>query len=250
MKEVTELLNSNWFVGIMTGIISGIVVYFITSYIIENRNKIEKKKRIAIANDAVLTSLRPHIANSGLPSLSQLEAIISSIARQYEVNTEDMNSPKMFCEDLVVEFVGNVYIPTGLKQESIEKLLDFIELANMNSANGTASTHKANSTTKIEKASFVAGLLSTTISLVSGIIANWIEEGNFNLIAALISISALALSFIAYIVTIKKARRDDHLIKTLSSLKMHDLRLQNHGTSFHTLYDREFPFVDYFDGGE
>lgn len=250
MKAFTELLNSNWFVGIMTGIISGIVVYFITSYIIENRKKIEKKKRIAIANDAVLTSLRPHIAHSGLPSLSQLEAIISSIARQYEVNTEDMNSPKMFCEDLVVEFVSNVYIPTELKQERIEKLLDFIELSNMNSANDIVSTHEDHSSAKIEKASFVTGLLSTTISLVSGIIANWLGEGNFNQIAALISIGALVLSLIACIVTIKKTRRDDHFIKTLNSLKINNLRLQNHGTGFHTLYDREFTFVDYFDDGE
>ena len=65
MKNFTWLLNSSWFVGIITGIISGIIVYFITSYIIENKKKIEKKKRIAIANDAVLSLLRPHIANSG-----------------------------------------------------------------------------------------------------------------------------------------------------------------------------------------
>lgn len=67
MRNFDWLITNNWFIGIITGVISGILLELISNYVLENRKKIEKKKRIAVANDAVLTLLRPHIANSGLP---------------------------------------------------------------------------------------------------------------------------------------------------------------------------------------
>lgn len=251
MNDFAWLLSSSWFVGIITGIISGIIVYFITSYILENRKKRERKKRIAIANDAVLSLLKPHIANSGLPTIAQLEAIISSIARQYDVDSQDMNSSKMFCEDLVVEFVGNVYIPTDLKLERIEKLLDFIELSSMNAANeSNATVQSVRPNPKVQIVGILAGLLCTTVALACGVVASWQDKEYFNLIVVIISISVLILSLMVYILAIKKSHRDDQLIRRLNSAKYRELKLQNHGTNFHTLYDHKFMFVDYFDDGE
>lgn len=251
MKNFTWLLNSSWFVGIITGIISGIIVYFITSYIIENKKKIEKKKRIAIANDAVLSLLRPHIANSGLPSLPQLEAIVASIARQYEVNASEMNSPKMFCEDLVVEFVGNVYIPAELKLERIKKLLEFIELVNIhanNTSNISEQVQQANS--KIKRAGIIAGVFSTTIALLAGIIASGLGMKYFNLIMMLFSICALILSLIIFIYTKRKSHKEELFVRTLNSSRYNNIMLQNCGTSLCEPYSHDFSFIDYFDDGE
>lgn len=251
MNDFTWLFNSSWFVGIITGIISGIVVYFITSFVLENKKKSERKKRIAIANDAVLSLLRPYIANSGLPTIAQLEAIISSIARQYDVDCRNMNSPIMFCEDFVVEFVGNDYIPRDLKLERIEKLLDFIELSKLNATNKSNTTNQnVRSNTKVQIVGIIAGLLSTTVTLACGIIASWQDKGYFNLIVVVISICMLVVSLIVYILGIKELRKDDRFIRSLNSAKYGEFRLQNHGTNFHTLYDHEFTFIDYFDEGE
>ena len=251
MRNFDWLITNNWFIGIITGVISGILLELISNYVLENRKKIEKKKRIAVANDAVLTLLRPHIANSGLPSMPQLEAIISSISRQHEVNAGELNSPKMICEDLIVEFIGNVYIPADLKMERIKKLLEFIELSNIHSCTTTNSTVQSpNITTKIKKVGIFACEFASAITIFSGIIASWLGTNYFNLIAVIISICSLFVSLVAYVLTKTKSRKKERFIKTLNSSRFKELKVMNCGTSLQEPYIHGFNFFDYFDEGE
>lgn len=116
-------MHNAWVIGIVGGIISGIIVYYITIYVLDRKKKSDHKRDITYANNAVLDILRPYIANSGLPSKKELEVIINSISRHYGVKNDEMYSITSFYEDLVLEFIGNMYIPNEMKKENIEKLL-------------------------------------------------------------------------------------------------------------------------------
>lgn len=63
-----------------------------------------------------------------MPNKKELEAIINSILRQYGVKHDEMHSIYIFYEDLVLEFIGNLYIPDEVKKKNIEKLLENIDI--------------------------------------------------------------------------------------------------------------------------
>lgn len=69
--NLLNLLENNWFVGIttgiITGIISGILVFFITKWFMDRKGTAEHLKQIKDANDEVILSLKPYIADRGLP---------------------------------------------------------------------------------------------------------------------------------------------------------------------------------------
>lgn len=67
MAGFMEFMQNAWVVGIAGGIISGIIVYYITSCVLDRKKKSEHKRNIVMANNAVFDLLRPYIANFGLP---------------------------------------------------------------------------------------------------------------------------------------------------------------------------------------
>lgn len=62
-----------------------------------------------------------------MPNKKELEAIINSISRQYGIKHDEMNIISTFYEDLVLEFIGNLYIPDEVKKKNIEKLVENID---------------------------------------------------------------------------------------------------------------------------
>ncbi len=120
-----SLLKNSWFIGISTGIISGILIYPITNWIMKKKGKEEYFKKVADANLYVIVALKPYISEKGLPDVDIFEAIISSTARAYSVEKRDMFSISIFCEELIREIISDVYVSSDKKKEYTDKLIAY-----------------------------------------------------------------------------------------------------------------------------
>lgn len=249
MGKLNNLIENEWFVGIVGGIISGIIVYFLTSYIVERKKKIEHRKNIVLSNNAVLSVLKPHIANSGLPSINQLKAIISSVSRQYGVNTSEMKTIGMFYEDLIFEFVANVYIPNSIKEKNIENLLEKIESFNLMEHNSaTDESHSKSKSYAAQKTGAIVGMFATIFSILIGVIVSGLSETDFNIIVVIASVLAILIILICgTIFLFKTHKKDSHF---WGYEKVENLKMMNHGMDLESIYDNEMIYTNYFSDEE
>lgn len=112
-----KLFENVWFIGISTGIISGILVFFITKWFMDKKGNTEHLKQLKLANQEVISCLKPYIADKGLPEIKIFKALIASIARKYSVNTNEMYSVEIYCEELIHEIISDVYVSNEKKEE-------------------------------------------------------------------------------------------------------------------------------------
>lgn len=120
-----NFIQNTWFVGITTGIISSILVFFLTKWIMDKSGKTEYYKQVANANHNVINSLKPYIADQGLPSTDIFNAIISSTARELGVDEKDMYSIDIYCEELIREIISDVYVSNEKKREYMNSLSEY-----------------------------------------------------------------------------------------------------------------------------
>ena len=105
-----EILKNSWFVGISTGLISGILVFFFTKWIMDKRGKVEYFKQVDNANQNVIEALKPYVAENGLPDIEIFKALIMATARSFGVDSKDMFSVSIYCEELIREIIRDVYV--------------------------------------------------------------------------------------------------------------------------------------------
>ncbi len=127
---LSEFFSNAWVVGILGGIISGIIVYFITKWMFQRKDNSKYLEQINTANMDVIRTLKPYIAERGLPEKEIIDAIILSTARKYKVKSEDLYSIRVVCEELIREIVENVYVSSDKKQEYTQQLKDYLHNLN------------------------------------------------------------------------------------------------------------------------
>lgn len=116
------ILANSWVIGIVTGIVSGLLVFFATTFLFDNKRKREYAQHKKEANADVINALKPYIAEQGLPDYEVLCSLINSTSRKYYVNTEDMLTPSQVCEELIREIMSDVYITSEKKKEYAESV--------------------------------------------------------------------------------------------------------------------------------
>ncbi len=127
---LVKLFSNAWVVGIGGGIISGIIVYFITAGILHRKENTKYLEQINNANLDIIRSLKPYIAEKGLPEKEIIDAIILSTARKYKVKSEELYSIRIVCEELIREIVENVYVSADKKQEYTAHLREYLHNLN------------------------------------------------------------------------------------------------------------------------
>lgn len=120
-----NFFENAWFVGISTGIISGVLVFFITKWIMDKRGKVEYFKQVHNADQNVINALKPYIADNGLPEIEIFEALIASVARSFCIDRSDMFSIGTYCEELIREIISDVYVSNDKKQEYTNSLAEY-----------------------------------------------------------------------------------------------------------------------------
>lgn len=115
-------LQNSWVIGIGGGIISGIIVYFITNWLYKRKDNSRYLEQISRANLDIVQTLKPYVAERGLPDKGIVDAIIVSTARKYKVKSDELYSIRVICEELIREIVENVYVPAEKKEEYANQL--------------------------------------------------------------------------------------------------------------------------------
>lgn len=258
MSGFIDFMQNAWVIGIAGGTISGIIVYYITIYVLDRKKRSDYKRDITYANNAVLDVLRPYIANSGLPSKKELEVIINSISRQYGVKSNEMYSLTAFYEDLVLEFIGNLYIPDEVKKKNIENLLENINTMTNETSN---KSEQEQVQTKKEKTvqiiGVLVGTLSAIVSICSGIIISGSGKGDFNIIVTIVSGLAIVITIILggwiYFTTYRNVKLLDRNRKIKVNNYYVDrnfFKMKNCGTDINESFNEKFSLINYFEGDE
>ena len=121
-----KFLSNSWVVSI----ISGIIVFIITSLFMGFQDKRHNKKKVSDANIMILNHLRSYVVDNGLPEIEIVDALKNSIAREYDVKYEELLSTKFVCEDLVKDILGNNYISNDNQKKYITMLYNYINQIN------------------------------------------------------------------------------------------------------------------------
>jgi len=117
-----ELLENAWFVGIGGGILSGLIVAYISRLIFSRRDNKEYAQKISQANHEVLYAVRPGISEGIIPNNGVLTSLISATARKYGVDETDMHGLDSVSSELIKEVMDSSFISAQSKQEFCEKL--------------------------------------------------------------------------------------------------------------------------------
>lgn len=119
-----ELSDNPWIVGIFGWIISWLIVYLITWYFFSKKENREYSQKTRTANNELLYTIRPLIAQWQIPSNLILISIIESIARKYEINKDHLLSVNLLTDDLIREVMENSFLSSEKKIEFCTKIND------------------------------------------------------------------------------------------------------------------------------
>lgn len=213
-------LQNPWVVGIGAGIISGIIVYFITNWIYKRKDDSKHIHQINSANKDIIHALRTYVAERGLPEKEVIDAIIVSTARKYNIKSDELYSVRIICEELIREVVENIYVSSEDKHELTKQLSMYLHALDMDE-------HKSYLVTDIEKeirnqnvlkesnyrritATYLSKMMSVFVALLTTIVSFIsIKEmagskmGGFNILIVEISLGAI----IAYLYILNYIKR-------------------------------------------
>ncbi|MCF6295797.1 MAG: hypothetical protein L3J25_08920 [Flavobacteriaceae bacterium] len=119
---MNEILNNPWITGIGGGIISSLIVYFVTRYAFNKKEKKEYNQKIETANNEILYAVRPLIIEKKIPSDEIFTSIRLSTAKKYGVQPEDLYSEYSISNDLINEIMNNSFLSSDQKIELSELL--------------------------------------------------------------------------------------------------------------------------------
>ena len=117
-----ETFSNPWIVGIGGGILSGLIVAYISRLIFSKRDNREYAQKISQANHEVLYAVRPGISEGVVPSNGILKSLIEATARRYSVDLSDMHDLNDVSSELIKEVMDSSFISASAKQEFCEKL--------------------------------------------------------------------------------------------------------------------------------
>ncbi|MCU4310557.1 hypothetical protein KTG68_00420 [Acinetobacter variabilis] len=117
-----EFLNNSWVVGVVGGLISGLLVWLITTKLFKSKQTREYTHKVITVNGELIYSLRSGISQRKLPSLDVLDALKNATARKYSVDVRDIYTNKELAEELIKEIMDSSFIPVESKDNFFELL--------------------------------------------------------------------------------------------------------------------------------
>jgi hypothetical protein len=119
---MTEILNNPWVTGIGGGIISSLIVFFVTRYAFSKKEKKEYNQKIETANNEMLYAIRPLIIEKKIPSDEIFSSVRLATAKKYGVQPDDLYSGFSISNDLINEIMNNSFLSSDQKIELCELL--------------------------------------------------------------------------------------------------------------------------------
>lgn len=104
----------------MTAILAamlGLIVYLLTRQYFSKHGKTDYQKKIEIANNEMLYSIRPLLVEKKVPSKEILGAVRFSTAKKYGVEQNDLYDEFSLTSDLISETIANSFLTSDQKLE-------------------------------------------------------------------------------------------------------------------------------------
>lgn len=117
-----SLLNNGWVVGVGGGVLSGLIVAWLTRVLFSKRDQRELAMKIHSANQEILYAIRPEISEQSLPSIQVIEALCNSTARKYRIDRDRLHDVTQIVEDLIKEIMDSSFVSSSAKREYCEDL--------------------------------------------------------------------------------------------------------------------------------
>jgi hypothetical protein len=124
-KPLFSFIQNEWTIGIIGGVVSGIIVYWLTGYFVGKKENKVYRKNVDSANLEVLGILRPLIADNSSLSPKTLSSMISAVSRKWDIKVNEMLKLDQYGEELIREVMASNFISSDTKNQytvSIEKV--------------------------------------------------------------------------------------------------------------------------------
>ena len=121
-------MNAPWVVGIGGGILSGILVTFVSRKILARKDRGEYLQKAKSANRELIYALRIGIPEGHIPSRKIVESLINATARKYSIDKNDLYNPSQITEELIKEILDSSFISANTKQEYCNRLDSISEI--------------------------------------------------------------------------------------------------------------------------
>ncbi len=116
MELVEKIINNQWIINIGTGIAVYIVTTIISKMIFNKATNKEKQKQINSANNEIIRILKPYVVENDILNKMIISSIIESIARKFEVSTNELLNVKEICEELIRGILESSYVDSKKNQ--------------------------------------------------------------------------------------------------------------------------------------
>jgi hypothetical protein len=161
-----DLLNNSWFVGIGGGILSGLIVAWLTRILFSKKDQRETAMKITSANQELIYAIRPEISENEVPSVEVLDALRNATARKYKLEPARLYTTKQIVEELIKEIMDSAFISSSTKKSYCESLR-----VSVPSETETESNNVDNEVfvAKIEYKEKMTALLSMTLGTIAAL---------------------------------------------------------------------------------
>ncbi len=210
-EAVMDIINNQWVAGIGAGIISGLVVFWITRYFFSKRDNREYFQKVAAANREVLYAIRPGISEGVMPSEAILKRLVMATARKYNIKEKSMFTTSEISSELIKEVMDSAFISTNSKIDFCNKLssLSSDKFEKSLSAedkykDDLAGKYQSQTSAIMALMTAVMSVFGVTYTLRDGIIESVKTDLIFSAIVPAVIATGLAVSFSALFTTRKK----------------------------------------------
>lgn len=165
---MNELLNNGWVVGIVGGVLSGLIVTWLTRTLFSKKDQKELAINIASANREILYAIRPEISEKNLPSVEVIEAIKNATARKYKIEPERLYGVTQIVEELIKEIMDSSFISSSSKKEYCEALKSLIPRISTSSEQKQVKDREV-FVARVEYREKMTSLLSMTLGTIAAL---------------------------------------------------------------------------------
>jgi hypothetical protein len=109
--------SNPWLVGVGTAVISGLLVNFISRFLLSQKDDKELRQKIDAANQEVVYALRPSIAEGSMPTQSTIEALVRATARKYALGRDNLMTIEEFADELIKQVMDSSFISNDQKNK-------------------------------------------------------------------------------------------------------------------------------------
>lgn len=111
-----HLQDSTVYVAIF-GILLSLIVFLFTRHFFMKHGKTDYYKKLEVANNEMLYSIRPLLVEKKVPSKEILAAVRFSTAKKYGVQQNDLYDEFSMTSDLINETIANSFLTSDQKLE-------------------------------------------------------------------------------------------------------------------------------------